>query len=183
LKKIYFIIIILSISLVFCVKFLAEENDLKLDTFEGSLNKVGEEWFLNTGKGLFKLVLAPEEYLVNNNIEIHPQDSIKVIGLLEKEEIIIYQLNYKDIKLDLRDEDGLSLWEEEVELSQGQYVVIPSQCIGCRLCVSNCPVNAISMRKGVAYIDPQKCISCGICINGNRANFKGCPVGAIKINN
>ncbi len=60
------------------------------------------------------------------------------------------------------------------------YKVIPDKCIGCQLCVSRCPVNAITMVDGIAVIDPAKCINCGICANGNNSDFNGCPVSAIS---
>lgn len=71
--------------------------------------------------------------------------------------------------------------EDENIIKKVIYYVESKTCIGCRLCVSQCPVNAISMQKGKAVIDMDKCISCGICKNGNPSNnYKGCPVEAIK---
>lgn len=71
--------------------------------------------------------------------------------------------------------------EEENIVKKVIYYVESKTCIGCRLCVSQCPVNAISMQKGKAIIDMDKCISCSICKNGNPSNnYKGCPVEAIK---
>lgn len=61
----------------------------------------------------------------------------------------------------------------------GNHVVNSAKCIGCRLCVKQCPEGAISMENGKAVIDQEKCIDCGICVNGN-GHFKGCPVKAIE---
>ncbi|MDD4309175.1 MAG: 4Fe-4S binding protein [Candidatus Cloacimonetes bacterium] len=60
------------------------------------------------------------------------------------------------------------------------HIVNADKCIGCTLCVSKCPVNAIKMVDNKAIIDKDKCINCGICANGDNADFAGCPVGAIS---
>ena len=54
----------------------------------------------------------------------------------------------------------------------GSFVVDPDGCIGCEICVSQCPVAAIVMVEGKAWIDPERCIACGICTGV-------CPVEAI----
>ena len=48
---------------------------------------------------------------------------------------------------------------------------INGNCIGCGSCESECPVEAIEMKDGVAVIDPAKCIECGACAGV-------CPVDA-----
>jgi len=45
-------------------------------------------------------------------------------------------------------------------------------CLGCGLCASNCPEQAISMLSGQAEIDVNRCRECHICV-------KVCPQGAI----
>lgn len=48
-------------------------------------------------------------------------------------------------------------------------------CVGCGVCVSVCPFEAISMdRIGVAVIDPERCIGCGKCA-------KECPREVIAL--
>ncbi len=51
--------------------------------------------------------------------------------------------------------------------------IISDKCIGCQICVAECPVGAIEMRNGVAHIDPEICIGCGKCA-------EVCPVDAVK---
>ena len=58
--------------------------------------------------------------------------------------------------------------------SKGREIaeIIPNKCIGCQLCVGECPVGVINMVNGVAKIDAEGCIGCGKC-------FEACPVAAV----
>jgi electron transfer flavoprotein alpha subunit len=51
--------------------------------------------------------------------------------------------------------------------------IISDRCIGCQICVAECPVGAIEMVEGVAHIDPEVCIGCGKCA-------QVCPVEAVR---
>jgi ferredoxin len=46
-------------------------------------------------------------------------------------------------------------------------------CVGCRVCVEECPVGAISMVENTARIDEQECIRCGRC-------HEVCPENAVR---
>ncbi len=48
-----------------------------------------------------------------------------------------------------------------------------NKCIGCKKCISACPLNAIEMVDGKAYIIADKCRGCMVCTSS-------CPVQAIS---
>lgn len=52
--------------------------------------------------------------------------------------------------------------------------VDPEKCTGCESCIESCPVDAISMKDGVAVVDAQTCSDCGACVDV-------CPVEAISM--
>ena len=58
------------------------------------------------------------------------------------------------------------------------FVIDEDKCIGCKLCKSVCPADAISIgtevkpKKKLPFlsIDPQKCVKCGACISKCKLN-------------
>ena len=47
-----------------------------------------------------------------------------------------------------------------------RFYIDPKKCVGCLLCLKNCPANAISGElKKVHVIDDEKCIRCGACLD------------------
>ena len=52
--------------------------------------------------------------------------------------------------------------------------IIPDRCIGCQVCVAECPAGAIQISpEGVAVITPELCVGCGKCSDV-------CPAGAVR---
>jgi len=174
MNKKYFITILLLLILAVAVNIFSQDN--KTELFSGKLKSIGGEWYINTGEDFFKLNLAPEDFLSENKIILESKSEIIIHGKLAEEEIIAYKLIYNEQTLEMRTDNGKTLWKEE---GKGHYVVNPKKCIGCRLCVKPCPTDAITMVKGRAVIDADKCIACGICADGDGKNFKGCPTSAI----
>ena len=42
-------------------------------------------------------------------------------------------------------------------------VINKEKCIGCEVCLNNCPCNAITYEEGVCKIDADVCAECGNC--------------------
>ena len=163
------------ILLSFLNLFSEEKPDIEM--FEGKLKSMGGEWFIISDGDFFQLNLAPDAFLKENNITFTAKQLLKVEGLIVDEVIDVYLVHINNVIIKLRDNVGNPLWQEEKQI--GHYFIIPNKCIGCQLCVSVCPTEAISMIHGRAVIDADKCIDCGICENGN-SDYNGCPTNAIK---
>ena len=177
MKRLFFLITIIII--VFTLNVISQKTEeLTLKEFEGTLKKIGNEWFLSTDKDFYKLVLAPEDFLEENEIIMKPEEKFTLEGILEEGELFVYTIFIKENVIPLRDNRGNPIWEKTTK--KDYYIVNSKKCIGCKLCVKYCPVDAITMVNGIALIDKDKCIDCGICVDGNGKKFKGCPVNAIS---
>jgi len=149
----------------------------------GELINEDGEWYLKKGKEKIEMHFGPEEYRKGLGVTIKPQKKFSAKGFIYKGSFAISTFTYNDTIVTLRDKNGKALWnssEHDAKKHKPFYVIDRKKCIGCRLCVSSCPVNAIEMKGGRAIIDADKCIACGICENGNGSTYKGCPVSAIS---
>jgi ferredoxin len=158
----------------------SDEMTKEMQTLSGKLEQKDNQWFIATDKSIL-LELAPDGFLKEQGLKLKKNTEIEVTGFFTDELFSVKTISFKGKTYDLRDEFGEPLWSTE-KPTNPHYVVDPSKCIGCRLCVNSCPVNAIEFKNGKAVIDADKCINCGICKVGNRGNYKGCPVDAIDAN-
>ena len=44
-----------------------------------------------------------------------------------------------------------------------RITVIQEACVSCGLCVKKCPMDALSLKKGLLIIDKRRCIGCAVC--------------------
>ena len=70
---------------------------------------------------------------------------------------------------------GCSPAQGKKEQHAAKFMVDKQLCVACKVCLSACPTNAISMPERKAYIDPAICIGCGECMTV-------CPTKAINLN-
>lgn len=63
-------------------------------------------------------------------------------------------------------------------MTRKHIVIEGRKCVGCQLCMRNCPVGkviAFAEEAQMAYVkDPLACGGCGACL-------RGCPAGAIHV--
>lgn len=176
------LLIIVILNLIVILKAKISEADIldkgKNVSIKGRLVKNNISWFLITQNDSINLKLAPQEFLAEKNLILKDDMLVELKGFLYKGNLLTISLKNNNSDIKIRDNQGNPLWGEEENYTG--YRTDVTKCIGCKLCVSACPVKAINFENGVAKIDSEKCIQCGICVNGNANNFKGCPVKAIS---
>ena len=126
----------------------------------------------------YRLLLAPEEALDTLGVKLVEHDTLYVEGVSTKNGILVTSLRADSLGekwWSLRSHDLMYNYYDE----PGKVHVDPKKCIGCKLCVPQCPVGAIEMVNGKAVIDTVRCVECGICYQGS-GKWKGCPVKAIS---
>jgi ferredoxin len=182
LKFIKILLILLFIAFVIFNLISATDEKQETQNFAGKIKDVKGSLYLISEGEFYELELGSDKYLEEINLNLVNKDKISVNGIMEEEVITVHNLTKNDTLFSFIDAKGKSLWNAETD--KKFYIVNGKKCIGCTLCVTNCPVGAIEMVKGVAIIDPVKCatIACGICKNGNTKKYKGCPVDAIAPN-
>jgi len=62
----------------------------------------------------------------------------------------------------------------EMVASPFRIKAAPEHCIGCGACIPRCPMEALSLREGVAIPDLDRCIGCGLCVSV-------CPTNALSL--
>jgi heterodisulfide reductase subunit A len=124
-----------------------------------------------------KLALGEDGFIVEKHPKLDPVDSLST-GVFA----CGCALSPKDVRDTVSDALGaaakasLFLKSEYITTSPEKAFVIPELCDGCEVCVSVCPVNAITMQKGKAEINPFMCTGCGACV-------PVCPREAIDFKN
>lgn len=106
--------------------------------------------------------------------DIYHTNSMVVLSHVKGHELSGYGGSLKNLAMGCATASG-----KQQQHSDNKPKVKQKKCVGCRICVKNCPVDAISMIKNEeghmkALIDKEVCIGCGECITV-------CPHRAIQV--
>ncbi|MDD2227841.1 MAG: 4Fe-4S binding protein [Candidatus Cloacimonetes bacterium] len=174
MKKLLIALILITTALTLMAGY---SNIVKSEvkTWHGVYQLEKSKPYLVDGSIKHLLLLAPPEALDSLGISFTEGDTLSVQAAETKGALLVTTIKLGDKVFSIRSEDLKDNFYDEPSTVK----VSPAKCIGCKLCVSPCPVDAITMIKGKAVIDSAKCVSCGICIDGN-GRFRGCPVRAIS---
>lgn len=89
---------------------------------------------------------------------------IRKSGMSAKEELSLLKARAQEISVRL-DQLNRRIHQirQEPERTGRLAVVDAEKCLGCGLCASACPVEAITIQKA-ASVNPDRCIGCGRCV-------------------
>lgn len=171
---------LLTLLLVLCAIIVATAPgynfvvDEEVSAYRGHYKLDNGKPYVIDADGKHLLLLAPQEALDSLGIKLIDGDSLYVEAAKTKGGLLVTTMMQNEEFYSLRTNDlAYNYYDEQTTVK-----INPKGCIGCKLCVSQCPVGAISMENGKAVIDNDRCVSCGICVEGN-GKFRGCPVRAI----
>lgn len=159
--------IIIFLMMILMLTLWASET-ITIKEFAGALSNKENAWLIQTESETVEIYFGTETELADRSIKLAEYKNISVkCAMIEKKMTVIEFTVGKD-NFKLRDAEG-----KLIAVVQKGYRVDAKACIGCNICPSKCPVNAITMVKGKAVINADECIDCGICETV-------CPVGAIS---
>lgn len=95
---------------------------------------------------------------------------------LNNNEDVLSSEDNTNSSVNLTSEEDIVKGDEDSKIFKPFHKVQTDVCIGCQICIPECPVDAITLKNGKAFIDSEKCINCGICA-------QKCPVKAIEEEN